>query len=366
MVDLTEAADHPSSSPCCNWQPAETIFFVRSGKVDVVLPSGVIFLTLRPGDCFGERSVVHMKFHVRDASFRAVGYAYVLGMSLVVFNGLCVRGGGGEEGEHAGSSDTAFPSHCCCCCYRRSYERAPDFVREIQRIDHVREVARTAFEAALAGQTGGGGGAAAEAAAAAPAPLSPSSASEEAMLQLHSVSPTGISVASPVSPPPAGPHSAVATGRLHNPASATASPASSFSAHPSGDPLHPHLKSALHQQHPRPSAPHSAEASASSAATAPGEPHALQRQQIPPIARVEGAPAAPSTAAPGWAAAALGPLSVWLGGRRTPRAGASSAPADSAPGGAAAATAAATAMDRRPWNAAALDYDARHDPRGGA
>jgi len=69
-------------------QYADCVYFVRSGKVDVTLPSGVILMTLRPGDVFGEKCVVHMKFRLRDASYRAVGYAYVLSMPLVVFNGL--------------------------------------------------------------------------------------------------------------------------------------------------------------------------------------------------------------------------------------------------------------------------------------
>lgn len=89
------------------------MYFIRSGKVDAILPNGVtVWLTLRPGDFFGEHSLLYLTR--RDTSFRAVDFVDVLTMSRADFTEL--------------------------------YISAPDFVREIQRADTERQRKRLELE----------------------------------------------------------------------------------------------------------------------------------------------------------------------------------------------------------------------------
>jgi hypothetical protein len=92
------------------------MFFLKSGKVDCVLPNGTdVFLTLLPGDFFGEKSLLYMC--KRDASFRAVDFVDVLVMERATFTEL--------------------------------YISAADFIREVQKADAARDKSRLAFETAL-------------------------------------------------------------------------------------------------------------------------------------------------------------------------------------------------------------------------
>jgi CRP-like cAMP-binding protein len=104
----------------------DAIFFIKRGKVDAVLPNGVtVFLTLKPGDFFGERSMLFLTR--RDASFRAVDFVDLYVMHRPDFTEL--------------------------------YVAAPDFIREVQRVDKEREHQRLLYELSIARtSTKAGGG----------------------------------------------------------------------------------------------------------------------------------------------------------------------------------------------------------------
>jgi voltage-gated potassium channel len=94
----------------------DDLFFIRSGKVDAVLPNGVtVFCTMKPGDFFGEHSLLFMTR--RDASYRAVDFVDLFIMSRPDFTEM--------------------------------YISAPDFIREVQRVDIARQKRRLDFELAV-------------------------------------------------------------------------------------------------------------------------------------------------------------------------------------------------------------------------
>jgi hypothetical protein len=119
----------------------DSIFFVTRGKVDAVLPNGItVFATHKPGDIFGEHSLLWLS--KRDASYRAVNFVDTFEMTRPDFTEL--------------------------------YITAPDFIREVQRIDATREKTRLAFEA---GTTRGASSPAASPAAPSAQTLDPSGGS---------------------------------------------------------------------------------------------------------------------------------------------------------------------------------------------
>lgn len=84
----------------------DELFFIKKGKVDAVLPNGVtVFQTLKPGAFFGEHSMLYLT--KRDASTRAVDFVDVYTL-------------------HRGD-------------FTELYISAPEFIRELQRIDEYRE-----------------------------------------------------------------------------------------------------------------------------------------------------------------------------------------------------------------------------------
>ena len=101
------------------------MFFIRSGKVDAILPNGVtVWMTLRPGDFFGEHSLLYLTR--RDTSFRAVDFVDVLMLTRPDFTEL--------------------------------YISAPEFVREIQRVDTDRMRRRLELELKVVKKPKKGGG----------------------------------------------------------------------------------------------------------------------------------------------------------------------------------------------------------------
>lgn len=102
------------------------LFLLKRGKVDAVLPNGVtVFATFMPGEFFGEHSVLFLT--KRDASYRAVDFVDLLILSRADFTEL--------------------------------YISAPEFIREIQRVDLIREKARLDRELSVIKKPKSGGGA---------------------------------------------------------------------------------------------------------------------------------------------------------------------------------------------------------------
>jgi CRP-like cAMP-binding protein len=94
----------------------DDIYFIKRGKVDMVLPNGVtVFLTLKPGNSFGEHSMLYLT--KRDASVRAVDFVDVYMLHRSDFTEL--------------------------------YVSAPEFIRELQRLDEAREKERLKYEVAF-------------------------------------------------------------------------------------------------------------------------------------------------------------------------------------------------------------------------
>jgi CRP-like cAMP-binding protein len=97
-------------------EPGDHMYFIKSGKVDAVLPNGfTVFMTLFPGQFFGEKSLLYMK--KRDASFRAVDFVDLIILDRATFTEL--------------------------------YISAPDFIRELQKTDTLRDKARLKFELSI-------------------------------------------------------------------------------------------------------------------------------------------------------------------------------------------------------------------------
>ena len=104
-------------------QAGDSILLIDRGRVDAVLPNGrTVFLTLYPGDFFGESSLLYDT--LRDASFRAVDYLDLFIMDRLTFDELCVS--------------------------------APGFMTEVRRVDAERQSARLRieFEQSLGVQAG--------------------------------------------------------------------------------------------------------------------------------------------------------------------------------------------------------------------
>lgn len=94
-------------------QAGDSILLIDRGRVDAVLPNGrTVFLTLYPGDFFGESSLLYDT--LRDASFRAVDYLDLFIMDRLTFDELCVS--------------------------------APGFMTEVRRVDAERQSARLRIE----------------------------------------------------------------------------------------------------------------------------------------------------------------------------------------------------------------------------
>jgi Cyclic nucleotide-binding domain/Ion transport protein len=98
----------------------DSLYFLSSGRVDAVLPNGMtVFKTFQPGDFFGEHSMLTMA--KRDTSFRAVDFVDLLVLSRPDFVEL--------------------------------YITAPEFVREVQRVDLDRQKLRLSFELSVMKKT---------------------------------------------------------------------------------------------------------------------------------------------------------------------------------------------------------------------
>jgi CRP-like cAMP-binding protein len=94
-------------------QGGECMFLIDRGRVDAVLPNGkTVFMTLYPGDFFGESSMLYGT--LRDASFRAVDYLDLFIMDKSTFDELSVA--------------------------------AMGFVNEVRRVDAERQAARLRLE----------------------------------------------------------------------------------------------------------------------------------------------------------------------------------------------------------------------------
>jgi hypothetical protein len=91
----------------------DTLLFIDRGRVDAVLPNGrTVFMTLFPGDFFGESSLLYGT--LRDASFRAVDFVDLFIMDQSTFDEVSVM--------------------------------APDFINEIRRTDADRQGSRLRAE----------------------------------------------------------------------------------------------------------------------------------------------------------------------------------------------------------------------------
>jgi len=94
-------------------QVGDSILLIDRGRVDAVLPNGrTVFMTLYPGDFFGESSLLYGT--LRDASFRAVDYLDVFIMDKSTFEELSVS--------------------------------APGFLTEVRRVDSQRQSTRLRLE----------------------------------------------------------------------------------------------------------------------------------------------------------------------------------------------------------------------------